>query len=710
MKRSGYFFAILITIIIEIFVLNLYKGHLDIPFRYEGDALTNYSTAKGIIDNGWFLKNKYLGAPYSLVNYDYPTFDNLHYLFLRVIGFISSNYSLAVNLYYLLLFPLTTITSLIVLRYFGVTWTISIFVSILFSFLPFRIMRNVGHLFLSAYYLIPFSLLVFYWLLKSKMSPPYIKNGGKIIYSLLISLVIGLSGLYYSYFYCFFLSIIAIKNLFQKKFYEFKSALFIILFTLIILISNIIPNINWTIKNGQNSKIAVRLSSEAEIYGLKIAKLFIPPNGKKIPFINNLRDRYFAQTQFNTGTEYLGIFGIMGFIILIFSLLNITVIPKRNQFLLFQLSYLNIFAILLSSMGGFGSIVAFAISPQIRAYDRMSIYIAFFSLTALALVLDQFYKKFCVNNLKKILFTILIIIALIIGMIDQTKGLVLPHEPTVNEYINDDRFIKSIEKTIPTGSKVFQLPYVPYPESVVYGISYDHLKPYLHSKNLYWSYGSIKGRTGDMWQEYVSNLPVKKLISTIYFSGFRGLYLDKNGYKDGGLTIEKELNTHLGKPSITSKNNRYLFYNLANLKSKFSLYDEKTLEKLKQEVLSPALIDWGKDFYPMETNNMVTWRWSPSKATLKIINLSSYNKNISFKTTFKTDKNPNTYIKIKSDIFEEELNLNKGIYDYKKNINVPPGEYTFEFSSNSKIISKGDSRKLSFSMINTSINSYSIVE
>lgn len=45
----------------------------------------------------------------------------------------------------------------------------------------------------------------------------------------------------------------------------------------------------------------------------------------------------------------------------------------------------NLFAFLLGTVGGFGAVFSFVIRPQLRGLNRISVYIAFFSIAAVRL-------------------------------------------------------------------------------------------------------------------------------------------------------------------------------------------------------------------------------------------------------------------------------------------------------------------------------------
>ena len=113
---------------------------------------------------------------------------------------------------------------------------------------------------------------------------------------------------------------------------------------------------------------------------------------------------------------------------------------------------------------------------------------------------------------------------------------------------------------------IFQMPYVPFPESppVNKMIDYEHFKAYLHSKSLRWSYGAIKEEENDLWQRAVTAKPVEEFVGEISRAGFTGIYINRDGYLDNGAKLEAELTALLGaKPVVSSKGN-LSFFNLTD--------------------------------------------------------------------------------------------------------------------------------------------------
>ena len=121
----------------------------------------------------------------------------------------------------------------------------------------------------------------------------------------------------------------------------------------------------------------------------------------------------------------------------------------------------NIFCVLLATLGGFGLLIA-AVLPQIRCYNRISIYIGFFSLFALVLTLDRLRPKTMASRTQKILYAGFLGLLLIGGVLDQTPYIWAGsfQNPAFQE---DAEFVAQVEAAVPTGAMMLSTPLLCFP-------------------------------------------------------------------------------------------------------------------------------------------------------------------------------------------------------------------------------------------------------
>ena len=92
---------------------------------------------------------------------------------------------------------------------------------------------------------------------------------------------------------------------------------------------------------------------------------------------------------------------------------------------------------------------------------------------------------------------------------------------------------------------------------------YQLLIGYIHSDTLKWSFGGMKGRESDQWNEYVSQLGIPDMIDTIVTAGFKGIYIDKRAYtEEEYLNLSTSIEKIIGVKPLQSTDDNIVFYNL----------------------------------------------------------------------------------------------------------------------------------------------------
>jgi len=258
-------------------------------------------------------------------------------------------------------------------------------------------------------------------------------------------------------------------------------------------------------------------------------------------------------------TAALGIIGTIGFMALFVWVLRRLTSALSEHPLYDHLAAMNLFAMLLGTVGGLGSLFAFFVSVQLRGYNRISVFIAFISIAAAVIELQKCTTGRILRSASPL---IVAAVALVVGVWDQTSPDDLNFSTTAFE--SDRAFVQGIEAAVSPGAMIFELPYMGYPEmSSVHGThDYDPGRGYLHSANLKWSYGAVRGRQGDKWLSWVSALPVDEQLDQLATEGFEGIYVDRRGYADGAQALEVELTQRLGAPKVTSSDGRFAFYRI----------------------------------------------------------------------------------------------------------------------------------------------------
>jgi phosphoglycerol transferase len=717
-EMAAYLATIILSLFILTWVMRLERAEFGIPFTYQGDSLFYHLVIKGVVDHGWFLDNPTLGMPYGLDLRDVPTSDNnLYFVLIKFISFFTSDYTVILNLFFLLGFPLTVVISYYVLRQFGISYFSAALCSLLYTFLPLHFIRGQHHLFLSSYYLVPLMVMVIIWVSTEAIKLTDEQSGWlglslrqpKLIASLAICLLISASGFYYAFFTCFFLLVAGILVALRRR--QFRPLILPgILLTVIFVggVANLFPSLMSAYLRG-TTPIVKRHPADADIYGLKIAQLLMPITGHRITWLRQLKENYNLRLLVNeSDTAALGIVGSCGFLLLLWWLFMRKPEVRRmdeggSDGLLNHLSLLNASAILLGTIGGLGSLVAFFISPQVRAYNRVSVFIAFFSFLAVGLFLDRVRQRYATTKRRRMIFYGLLVVVLGVGIVDQRSHNYIPDYAKLrSEFRHDAAFVKGIQAAMPEGAMIFQLPMVSFPENprVNRLNDYDLVKGYLHSTRLRWSYGAIKGRENDAWQRWVTSKPAPDLVGALALAGFDGIYIDRNGYTDNGAKLEAELAGVIGRGPMISNNARLIFFDLTEVERRMR---EQTppgeWEARRETALNPLLPVWQSGCSDVEGAAENNWRWCGSEGQLYLVNNTPQTKNATLEMSFATGGPAKLHIS--SEYFDEQLSINPASTSFTRTIAIQPGRHAVKFDCDAlQILSPNDLRELVFRIQN----------
>jgi hypothetical protein len=711
---SPYFIVSFLSLLYAYLFLKLYRADWRVPFFYGGDAMFHEMLIKGVIENGWYLSNNRLGMPYGTNLHDFPMPDTFSLLLFKLAGLFTFDSSLILNLYYISTYPLTAITTLYVLRQFNITFYPALLGSLLYTFIPYHLYRSEIHLFYATYYVIPLLVLVIIWACSGgerndssedhqlRLSP----RNPKLIFSVIVCLLIASTGgVYYAFFGCYLLLVAGIARAIALK--NIRHLLLPgVLITVITgaMLINLAPSIIYQYKNGITDT-ALRVPSEAEIYGLKITQLVMPVTGHRIGSWRRAKDQYnSAPLVTENDSSTLGAIPSIGFLILLgWVVCSGLMIGRRegesSQNLLGQLSVLNISAVLLGTIGGFSSLFALFVSPKIRGYNRISIYIGFFALFAIVLLLDGARQRYFQTRGLRATFNAVVILITILGLLDQTARHMVPNYTEVKKvFENDAEFVRRIESSVTPGAMIFQLPVKRFPEThpIERLYDYDLLKGFMHSNQLRWSYGAMRGRAGDSWQALLVANSIPEMVETIAFANFEGIYIDRFGYADNASKLEDELAVLTETKPLVSEDERMAFFNLATYRNRLQeKYSVEELARKKDDALYPLLTIWREGFSALENFQGKEWRWCGSSGELVLNNLAQYPRRVTVEMSLETQSEGN--MRIESPFFSERLKTNPEPKQFSKTFEIPPGEHKLMFFSDArKIYTRSDFRSLVF--------------
>ena len=736
---AAYIASGLLCLVLMIHIFDLRNADIHVPFQYwsgsvldgcawlsggstprtfwrcpVGDLLFECALVKSIGENGWYLTNPRLGAPGVQELHDFPLADALHFGLMRALFLLTPSWGAVINLYYLAGFPLAAWCALLVLRSWGLSYLVSVPTAVLFAFTPYHLFRAQAHLQLASCYLIPATI----WLALTPWNRPQTASSTSgtslpplrwyALRAVPLGVLIGSSGTYYAFFTCYFLAVAAVAAYLERHSRRCLALPAVaLLFVVVTFAMNLLPSALYQHRNGPNELVASREPQESEIFGLKIAQLILPIQHHRLSFLAAIRasyDRASPLTNEN-GSTSLGFLGAAGFSFLVLTAL-LPSIGRGVHPLINPLATLNLAAVLLGTIGGFGTIFAWLISPQIRAYNRIAIYIAFISLTAMAFLADAFWRR-C-RHIRAARYAAAALVPLITAaaVFDETSPANRPwHVVSQRDFYRERQYFSDLEKVLPPGAMVLQIPHQTYPEPAwTHQMApYDALRPYLHTTHVRFSAGAVRGRYWDAWlTDLLSQHALPDALEAAAIAGFAAVLLDRTGLERNLGEIERALSDACGPPLFLSPDGRYVAFDLRRVATRVSgLADARLLPEIRDHVLHPLMVQW-RGFYAPERSGGTIWRWSKWYGEIEIVNPGSRQQTVEFAAGFIAGAPSGCALRVEGPDFVEVLDLPGGQETvFVRKVKASKGRTILRFrAQGAALASPGDPRTLVFRVVN----------
>ena len=664
----------ILSVLAAAWVLDLAGASIRVPLSAADlDTLMGLSAVKGMLENGWYLVNPALGAPagQEIADFSGLNGDSTSWVILRVMGLVITDPVMLLNTFFILGFALAGGVAYLVLRDLGTRRVTALALATFYANLSFHFTRGEGHLMLGMYYVAPAAI----WLvLRVLTGRPLVRRGegqglrswltGTNIGTTLSVIAIGGSTVYYAFFTLVLLIIATlVRALAVKRWRGLIPGAAATGATLFVLFLNLLPGIAYRVANGANPDLAQRTPNESWVYSFDLTRLVSMVAGHRIERFSNLGNKVAGNSLTVGEGDILGLVLGATFLVML-GILAVWIARGRGAQgsrggLLNATVLLAATCFLLGTTGGLGALFATVVSPQIRAWTRITPFLAFLCLIVLAMGVDWVRRR--VDGPAAWRVAASAAIPLLVGALalwDGTSPTNRPnHEGNIAEWRNDQAFVDQITDTLPPGSAVLQLPIQPFPEAggIVQMGDYEHLIGYLHSDGLRWSYGAMRGRPAD-WSAAAGDLPVGQLLPAAAAAGFSGLWLDRNGYEDQGAAIEKQITavTGLAAPTATSPDGRRVFYGLRPLGERV----DRALTTPQRDALAaaltrPVVVTYGPGFYGPEKNADERWRWASNDATFTIVNGSADAQSVRWTTTLRSAVGSTTQFLVNGTVVRE---------------------------------------------------------
>jgi phosphoglycerol transferase len=582
----------------------LWDASLRVPlYQDRSDVRLINNLIQNTIREGWYQTNPHLGAPFGQELYDFPHGGETWQLgAIKFLSLFIKDYGLLINVYYLAGFGLTAGVTYLVLRHlrFGF-WAAGVF-ALVYTFMPFHFHHEQSHLFRSSYWYAPIACLVLVWAMQWRerflleANPPTgpsrwstlvwnvrnnVRRGRVLAVVLMCVLLAGTETMTT----CFTMVLLVLTGLVGAVRHREPVRLLVngaltgvLAVTFLVLLY---PTFNYVHTYGKNELAARRQVTEQELYGLKISRMVLPEPTHRNETLAKLGQRAQAKSLVpSEGGQALTILGTLGFLGLLYRLITrgwgrrdpgtrheLRAAHDRTA-LLDNGALIALLATLLGTIGGFAIVISLAGFSQIRVWNRIVLMIAFFALAWTAHWFD-----WLVERVRGVLtwpapFVLALAVAVgAFGLWDGGTPGTRPYAAMDRDFDSDKTFVEEIERTVPDGTSVFELPIVAFPEEPPFGkmLDYDLLRPFLQSDgSTDWSYGKIKGRPNADWQwmKVRDTYGIVRSLPALAGLGFTGLYVDLDGYLDKGPALAAALGKELGVDPIVSPNGRMLFYDM----------------------------------------------------------------------------------------------------------------------------------------------------
>jgi phosphoglycerol transferase len=520
---------------------------LKLPYFFEADGVAIQWLVQRAID-GWIFDNPRSGWPFGSNFLDYPGSDSGNFVIYKVLGLITHSGAASFDLFFLLSFPVIFVVSFVVSRSFGLRSANAAAAAILFAFAPFHFARFFyGHDLYLYYFSVP---LFFHYgknLVVHGKTHTHLSKASDIAWLIVTIAALSSFGVYFAFFGLIVIMLSALLAIgFMRSARPLVSAFALCLAVGIGVVLNLLPSIIHIAKLGRNSEVAVRYPVETEMYALKLMNLLLPQPDHRISAWGHFAKNYDATFPLSNATASVGIVGTLGLLIVVVCIGSALSGRAPGRRLALCASVV-ISLLLIGTVGGLNDVFALLISPLIRGWDRISIFIQFGAILAFFIVADR--SRFLARGHYRT--TIAAAVIAIAGFLDQTPTSYSAQVHGEFAAAEMDRsFVERIEAHVPPGSAIYQLPYIAFPESANVGTLnvYQLGTGYFESKNLRWSFGGMAGREGDLFYRAMAKEPVLKQVEVLKRMGFAGVYMDLRGYEDHGASAIASWTGALGSP------------------------------------------------------------------------------------------------------------------------------------------------------------------
>jgi hypothetical protein len=684
---AGYLAGAVLALALAAYTLDLRHADLRVPFNLPGDGVYYAMLVQTMLETGWVHVNPRLSAPFGLELYDFAHFDSLHLAVMKVIGWFRPNWAVILNVYYLLTFPLTAVTALVLLRALRLAWAPALALGVLYAVQPYPFLRTQGHIMLAAYYLVPLQVLVVLWLAgpralardESDHAWPF--RSARLWVAALVALAASSAGHYYASFGCFFGLVAAAGCAPAPRGRNLRHAAFVCAVTATGFALNLAPRVAYWMEHGSNRPVSAKLPQFSEQFGLKVVQLFMPVPGHRLAPFRRLAEHYAATSPLinENVSSSVGLIAGLGFLLLLLRAL----LRGRSFSELDTFGRLAVAGVLLGGVGGLGTTFSYLVNPQIHGYNRLSIWLALFGLVAVGLVLRAALARVARPGWRGLAAGTAGALLLGLGWYDQcSPTFAPPHAALRAEFAEHAAFGRRIMERVPPGTAVFALPLSAFPFDNGQ-IGYGHLHLYLHTTGLRWSDPAMRNRRAAAWHEEVAARPPAEMLETLALAGFGGILLDVRLNRPCDHELLRAVTALCAVEPVFDGRGRYFFDLRPYAERLRQGYSPGEWDRQARATVPPVYVTWGPDWRILETGPQAPWRawhWClKPQAAIVLVNPCGRPVTTDLDLTLYPADEATRQVQITGGLFTDDETVSSAGAHVHRRVTVPPGRHAVRF-------------------------------
>jgi phosphoglycerol transferase len=539
--------------------------HLDVPIDLTGDSLQKLQLVTAAVRDGWILHSSRIGLPGQGQHLDFPRYDSLNYAVIKVLAWCIGNGPAAANLYFLAGYGLIALTACWVLVRLGIAYSWSFVGGVAYAWLPYHQLRGFHHFTNSAYFFVPLSI----WFVRSAWYPPpsaTTYGWRRWAAWAVFGVALELQNPYYAIFFvvlsCSVAALLGAARGFRVSRTALIRTIFVVFVVALTFAVEQLPRWVFEAAHGKNVLAVVRPLNGPSEYALNIADLVNPSPDHPVPWLANFTQWAAGVRGIKTNERVVSTLPLIGLIGLVIGPLALLRRSKRLQpgneaaRLKQWAGALILVALAWCHEGAICTLMAECGIGLVRAWNRMSTYIAFAAIVAAVAFLDEVTARRSQRMRRWLAGG-----AFVLVMAEQL--LAQPRSTFAASAARWDEAKRLTSELTEDGRlhRAFILPFIEYPEAGKIGTinDYDHFLLVVASDKMAISYGSMRGRGAHYFSSAAAQLHGAELPAFLREAGFDLLIVDT--FSTATSDLRRELATVLGEP--IAKTSRFLAYRIA---------------------------------------------------------------------------------------------------------------------------------------------------